>query len=111
GRLLAQLFEPREPFDRVVHRSGSLGREADGRSVAAARAAAAAASATATPAAEARLSLGAVRGEHGQLALHLRGPAVGTGRVPAAPDELLEVGLALHAHVLVDRHGPQSTSQ
>src|SRR5262245_48082808 len=111
GRLLPQLFEARKPFDRVVHRSGSLGREADGRSVAAAGAATAAASGTAAPAAEALLSLGAVRGEHGQLAFHLRGAAVGTGRVPAAPDKLLEVRLALHAHVLVDRHGPQSTSQ
>jgi RimJ/RimL family protein N-acetyltransferase len=42
--------------------------------------------------------------EHGELLAHVRGAAVRAGRLLVAPDELLEVRLALHAHVLVDRH-------
>ena len=42
--------------------------------------------------------------EHGELLAHVRGLAVGAIHCLAVPDELLEVRLALHAHVLVDRH-------
>ena len=54
--------------------------------------------------AETRLRRDAVSGEHGELPAHVRGAAVrATGLLPA-PDELLEMRLALHADVLVDRH-------
>src|SRR5689334_7809063 len=56
---------------------------------------------------EARLRTGdPVRRERGELAGDLCRAAVGARRLLVAPDELLEVGLALHADVLVDRHGP-----
>src|SRR5262245_45785701 len=75
---------------------------------AAARAAAAAAARGRL--AEARLRLRAARSEHGELLRDVPGPAVGARRrLVAEPDELLEVALALHADVLVDRHRPQST--
>src|SRR5436190_2921683 len=71
--------------------------------------------------AEARLLGGAVSGEHGELLAHVRGAAVRAVGVVTVPDELLEVRLALHAHVLVDRHrrgsvglapdGPQTESR
>src|SRR5213076_2227757 len=54
--------------------------------------------------AEARLLGGAVSGEHGELLAHVRGAAVRAVGVVTVPDELLEVRLALHAHVLVNRH-------
>src|SRR5215475_13275233 len=54
--------------------------------------------------AEARLLGGAVSGEHGELLAHVRGAAVRAVRVVTVPDELLEMRLALHAHVLVNRH-------
>jgi nitronate monooxygenase/enoyl-[acyl-carrier protein] reductase II len=51
-----------------------------------------------------------VRSEHGELLRDVPGPAIGTRRRRVAePDELLEVALALHADVLVNRHRPQST--
>jgi N-acetyltransferase len=47
-----------------------------------------------------------VYGERGELLEHLRRTALGTGHgLLGVPDEFLEVGLALHARVLVDRHG------
>ena len=52
----------------------------------------------------ARLLGGAVSREHGELLAHVRGLAVGAAHRFPVPDELLEVRLALHAHVLVDRH-------
>ena len=74
-------------------------------SVPAATAPAATTASTCRRLAEAGLRGGAVSGEHGELLAHVRGLAVGTGRVRLRdPDELLEVRLALHAHVLVDRH-------
>ena len=58
--------------------------------------------------AEGGLLGGAVSREHGELLAHVRGVAVGAAdRFPVA-DELLEVRLALHAHVLVDRHRRES---
>src|SRR5207245_3412306 len=72
------------------------------RSVAAATAPAAAAAPGST--AEARLHGGAVSREHRELLRHLDRPAVGAARALAGSDELLEVGFALHADVLVDRH-------
>src|SRR5438874_6581948 len=51
-----------------------------------------------------RLLGGAVSREHGELLADVRGLAVGAAdRFPVA-DELLEMRLALHAYVLVDRH-------
>src|SRR5438094_5235355 len=47
---------------------------------------------------------GAVRCEDGELLAHVLGAAVRTVRLLAVPDELLEVRLALHADVFVDRH-------
>src|SRR4029434_9593775 len=58
--------------------------------------------------AEGRLLGGAVSGEHGELLAHMRGVAVGAADRFPVPDELLEVRLALHAHVLVDRHRRES---
>lgn len=72
---------------------------------AAAGAAAAAPTATARPA-EARRLRRAVHGERGELLDHLRRPAVGAGDdLLVVSDELVEVPFALHAGVLVDRHG------
>ena len=71
-------------------------------------AAAAAAAATAAPRGrrEARLRLGAVDRERRQLPEYLRGTAArALHDLALGADELLEVLLALHACVLVDRHG------
>jgi N-acetyltransferase len=52
-----------------------------------------------------------VHGERGQLLEDVRGTALGTRhRLLGAPDELVEVRLALHARVLVDRHVPSVLS-
>src|SRR5437762_11678618 len=67
-------------------------------------AAATAPAATAAASAEAGLLGGAVSREHGELLAHVLGAAVRTIGVVPVPDELLEVRLALHAGVLVDRH-------
>ena len=68
-------------------------------------AAAAAAAATASaPSAERLLLSGAVSGEDGKLLLNLDGIAGRAGHGVAVPYKLLEMLLALHAHVLVDRH-------
>src|SRR5215831_15552743 len=75
-----------------------------------AAAAGAAAAASAAPP-EARLRSLAVRCEDRELPLHLRGPALGAVRLLAVPHELLEVLLARHADVLVDRHGPSLASR
>jgi hypothetical protein len=48
--------------------------------------------------------------EHGELASDVRGVAVGAADLPVAPHELLEMRLALHAHVFVDRHGSDTTN-
>src|SRR5918994_4507676 len=64
----------------------------------------AAASATGRRGTEGRLLGGAVSREHGQLPPHVRGAAVRAVGVVPVPDQLLEVRLAAHAHVLVDRH-------
>ena len=45
-----------------------------------------------------------MRCEDGELLAHVLGAAVRTVRLLAVPDELLEVRLALHADVFVDRH-------
>ena len=47
---------------------------------------------------------GAVSCEHGELLADVRGLAIGTADGFPVPHELLEMRLALHAHVLVDRH-------
>src|SRR5207302_6041754 len=65
---------------------------------------AAAATAAAAGRLEARLLGRAVHGEGGELAQDVRRGAVGAGDLLLAADELLEVRLALHAHVFVDRH-------
>ena len=68
-------------------------------------AAATAPAATAASTAEAGLRGGAVSREHGELLDDLLGAAVRARHLLIGrPDELLEVRLALHAHVLVDRH-------
>src|SRR3954468_20269722 len=72
--------------------------------MAAAAAAAAATAATTGRRGEARRRLVALRREDGELLLHLRARAVRAGGRLAVPDELLEMRLALHADVLVDRH-------
>src|SRR5580765_6898727 len=66
--------------------------------------AAAAAGARPGGAAQRRLLAGAVRREDRELPLRLRRPAVGAGGGLVTADELLEVRLAAHADVLVDRH-------
>ena len=76
-------------------------------------AAARAAAAAAAPrgAADARLRRRAVHGEGRELLEHLGRAALGARhRLLGAADELLEVGLALHARVLVDRHVPSVLS-
>jgi hypothetical protein len=74
-----------------------------------ASAAAAAAAAAAHRAAEGGLLAGADGGEDRELAPHVRSAAVRTRRLLAVADELLEVRLALHADVFVDRHGEESS--
>src|SRR5690348_7517574 len=82
----------------VVQPATSVAKAAS--SVAATRTAA-----TAAAAAEARFLLpGAVSREDGELLPHVQGAAVRAVWVVTVPDELLEVRLALHAHVLVDGH-------
>src|SRR3954471_20094719 len=71
-------------------------------------AATASAATTATGRAEARLLGGAVSREDGELLAHVLGAAIRTVGVVTVPDELLEMRLALHAHVLVDRHRRES---
>src|SRR5207247_4268134 len=73
-------------------------------------AAAARAAATATAAAaEARLLGPTVHREGGELPGDIRRGAVGARHLLGTAHELLEVGLALHADVFVDRHAPKST--
>jgi len=79
-------------------------------------AAAAGAATTAAPAArrpgEARLRRRADDSEARELLQHLRGTTLRTvDRLVARADELLEVRLALHARVLVDRHAPSVLSR
>ena len=69
-------------------------------------AAAGAAATAAGAAAEARLRRAAVRGEDRQLAQDVRTAAIRAVRLLAVPHELLEVRLARHARVFVDRHAP-----
>jgi RimJ/RimL family protein N-acetyltransferase len=53
-----------------------------------------------------------VHGEAGELLENVRRPALGARHgLVARADELLEVRLALHARVLVDRHGASVTSE
>jgi len=77
------------------------------RRLVAAAAAAAAAPAARSRLAEARGRAAAMRGEDGELLADVCGAAVGAVRLLSASDELLEVRLALHADVLVDRHRKQ----
>jgi hypothetical protein len=49
-----------------------------------------------------------VRGEDGELLADIDGAAFGAIGLLTVPDELLEVRLALHADVLVDRHDQDS---
>src|SRR3954470_5287767 len=72
--------------------------------VASSAAATASAATTATSSTEARLLGGAVSREHGELLAHVHGAAVGAVGIVTVADELLEMRLALHADVLVDRH-------
>src|SRR5919201_3542936 len=58
----------------------------------------------ATACSKGRLLGGAVRCEDRELLAHVRRAAVRAVGFLAVPDELLEVRLALHADVLVDRH-------
>ncbi len=46
--------------------------------------------------------------EHGELLTHILGAAVRTIGVVTVPDELLEMRLAFHADVLIDRHRRES---
>src|SRR5437868_422421 len=64
---------------------------------------AAGAAAASAAAAEARLAARTVHRERGELLAHVRRRAIGTDDDLVAADELLEVRLALHADVLVDR--------
>src|SRR5437763_14653762 len=77
------------------------------------RSAAASTATAATPAAEAGLSGGAVRREGAaELLRDLRVPAVGAHGIRIGhPDELLEMGLAAHADVVIDRHGEQTLAR
>src|SRR5437868_10346978 len=61
--------------------------------------------------AKARLLGGAVSREDGELLAHVLGAAIGTVGIVTVPDELLEMRLALHTHVLVDRHRHGSVSR
>src|SRR5215211_1327905 len=78
-------------------------------SAAAARAAAAAATAGSRPVVEARPGARSVRRENRELLPHFGVSALRAVGLLAVPDELLEVRLALHADVLVDRHEPDCT--
>ena len=49
-------------------------------------------------------------GEHRELFANVGGAALRAVGALAVSDELLEVGLALHADVLVDRHGGSEAS-
>src|SRR6187551_3482405 len=80
--------------------------------VAAAARAAAAPAATAGRAAERRLRRRAVHCEARELLQDVRSTTLGTrDRLVARADELVEVRLALHARVLVDRHAPSVLSR
>src|SRR5207245_1873144 len=83
---------------------GFRGIEGAGALVTAAAAAAAAAAPAAGRGPEARLGRLRLRREDGELTDDLRRAAVRASGVLTCADELLEVALALHAHVLVDRH-------
>ena len=87
-------------------------RKGKGLLVAAAAGAAAAAAPAAGWAGEARLRRRSDNGEARELLQHLCGAALRTGDgLIARADELLEVRLALHARVLVDRHGSSVLSR
>jgi hypothetical protein len=61
---------------------------------------------------EARLVTGAAGRKDGELLEHVRGAAVRAARLRIVyADELLEVRLALHAGVFVDRHEDQFTQE
>jgi RimJ/RimL family protein N-acetyltransferase len=80
--------------------------------VAAAAGAAAATAASARGTAEDGLRCGSVDGEARELLQHFRRTAFGARHcLIARADEFLEVRLALHARVLVDRHGPSVLSR
>ena len=80
--------------------------------IAASAAAAAAAAAATAAAAERRLRGRAVHGEGGDLLQHVRGVARrARDHLVVAADELVEVILALHAGVFVDRHAPSVLSR
>ena len=84
-------------------RAGLIARARESLVAAAAATAAAAASAAAGRA-EARLRGFRPGGEDRELPQDPRGAAIGARRILVAADELLEMRLAGHAHVLVDRH-------
>src|SRR5205814_5801448 len=94
---LARPSAARAVHERLAHRPAR-------RPSVAAAAGAAAAAATTPTAAEARRLRGAVHGERRELARDVRSGAVRAGDLLFAPHELLEMRLALHADVLVDRH-------
>ena len=117
SRLQAERAEVSDESRTPVHRRRCLAearhraaqietrRPAGSGSVAAAATAAATAAARARR--EARLGGGTVDGERGELPQHLCGAAARAGHdLLLGADELLEVLLALHARVLVDRHQP-----
>src|SRR5215211_7166566 len=97
------LESPVPPAASGVGRAGLCPAAADAgenvRSAAATRTAA-----TTARGSEGRLVGGAVHREDRELLAHVRGGAVGAVRLLAVADELLEVRLALHADVFVDRH-------
>src|SRR5436190_21383319 len=81
-----------------------------GRTSVRAAAGAAAAPAAGRSRAEARLRFRAVRREHRELLRDVVRPAIGTRRRSVTEaHELLEVALAPHADVLINRHRPKST--
>ena len=107
ARSTASIGRPVYGVTRMVIRVRGVGRL-----VTAAARAAAAPAAAARRAAERRLRRGAVHREAGELLQDLRSTALGTGdRLVARADELIEVRLALHARVLVDRHAPSVLSR
>src|SRR3954447_14070805 len=82
------------------------------RASSASAATAAAAAATAAAAAEGRLRRRTVHGEGGDLLEHIRGVARrARDHLVVTADELVEVILALHAGVFVDRHAPSVLSR
>ena len=98
GPLLTDVLIPNE----VARRAARWGTR---RPLVAAAAAAAATPAAARARHTARLGRRAVDGERRKLLEHLRGAAArARDHLLARADELLEVVLALHAGVLVDRH-------